>query len=277
MIRLIESLWESFKEYIVLVVLLVVSLITLSFNDSIAIKQVRSVAFGSFAAVSSLFSDLINTTKIKSENERLRATNAELMLQVSKLREYAITNDELVNLLGIKDTTKYPLIPARVVSKALSTSQSTITINIGNQNNIRPGMPVINDKGLVGIVHTVEANYSIVRTLNNLDLKLTVKDERSRIDGVMKWNGESLVIIDVPKTYDVEPGDRIVTSDLSSIVSIPIPVGVVKELSKVETGIFNEVKIIPYADFSKVENVFVIGIVESKVKNELELNFYNRE
>jgi rod shape-determining protein MreC len=277
MIRLIESLWESFKEYIVLVVLLVVSLITLSFNDSSAIKQVRSVAFGSFAAVSSLFSDLINTTKIKSENERLRATNAELMLQVSKLREYAITNDELVNLLGIKDTTKYPLIPARVVSKALSTSQSTITINIGNQNNIRPGMPVINDKGLVGIVHTVAANYSIVRTLNNLDLKLTVKDERSRIDGVMKWNGESLVIIDVPKTYDVEPGDRIVTSDLSSIVSIPIPVGVVKELSKVETGIFNEVKIIPYADFSKVENVFVIGIVESKVKNELELNFYNRE
>ena len=49
------------------------------------------------------------------------------------------------------------------------------------------------------------------------------------------------------------------------------------DLSKVETGIFNEVKIKPFVDFNSIENVFVIGIVESKEKNNLELNFFNRK
>lgn len=277
MLRVFERIWGSFKEYIVLVILLSIGLVTLSFNDSSSIKNVRALAFGSFAVLTSAVPDLINTTKIKSENSRLRERNAELMLQVNKLREYAVTNSELKKLVGFKDTLSYPLIAAKIVSKSFSSSHTTATINAGEEQGVKPGMPVVNDQGMVGIVHTTSKDFSIIRTLENLDLKLTVKDERSRIDGIMKYNGNNLVIIDVPKTYDVEPGDRIVTSDLSSIVSIPIPVGIVKELSKVETGIFNEVKIEPFVDFAKVEFVFVVAIVESKQKNNLELNFYKRQ
>ena len=93
----------------------------------------------------------------------------------------------------------------------------------------------------------------------------------------MKWNGEDLVMVNVPKTYDIKPGDRIMTSELSSIISIPIPVGMAMELSKLETGIFNEIRIKPFVNFAKAENVFVIGIIESKEKNQLELNFFNRK
>jgi rod shape-determining protein MreC len=276
MIRFFEKIWESFKEYIILILLLTVGLITLSFNESSSIKNVRAAAFGSFASVSSVVTNLLNTANVKNENERLREVNAELMLHVSRLREYAITNEELKGLLHLKDTLKYPLINARVVSRAISVSQNTVTINSGENQGVRAGMPVINDRGLIGIVQNTSENFSIVRTLKNIDLKITVKNERSRVDGIMKWNGDNLVIVDVPKTYDIEAGDRIVTSDLSSIISIPVPVGLVKELSKVETGIFNEVTIDPFVDFSKVENVFVIGIVESRQKKDLELNFYNR-
>jgi len=94
---------------------------------------------------------------------------------------------------------------------------------------------------------------------------------------VMKWNGENLVMINVPKTHDVEPGDRIITSELSSIVPVPIPVGVVLKLTDVERGIFNEVKVKPFVDFMRIQHVFVLGIVESRQKNNLELNFYNRD
>ncbi len=208
---------------------------------------------------------------------RLRKVNAELMLQVNKLREYGVVNENLKKLIGLKDSLDYPLIPATIVSKSLTKAQETITINVGSRKEIRPGMPVINDKGLVGIVYSTSEDFSIARTLKNFDLKLTVKDERSRIDGIMKWNGDELVIVDVPKTYDIEPGDRIITSDLSSVVSIPIPVGIVSGISNIETGIFNQVRIKPFTDFASIEYVFVIGIVESKQKNDLELNFYNRE
>lgn len=277
MFRFFSKIWNDFKEYIILVLLLIVSLVTLSLNEKPGIKKVHALAFGAFASATSVISNVINTAKVESENERLRRVNAELMLQVNKLREYAVVNEHLKKLLEIKDSLSYPLIPATVVSKSLTKSQSTITINVGSRNGVKPGMPVINDMGLVGVVNSTSDDYSIARTLKNIDLKITVKDERSRVDGIMKWNGEDLVIINVPKTYDIESGDRIISSELSSIIPVPIQVGVVLGLTKVEEGIFNEVKIKPYVDFVSVENVFVIGIVESKEKKNLELNFYKRE
>jgi rod shape-determining protein MreC len=277
MYKIFSNIWENFKEYIVLVALLIVSLIILSLNQKPAVRKVKSLAFGAFAAVTSVVSDVVNISNVRSENNHLRKMNAELMLRISELRQYGIENTELKNLLALKDTAKYPLIPAAIISKSLSKYQNTITLNTGTKNGVKPGMPVINEFGLVGIVSSTSKDYSIVKTLKNTELKLTVKDERSRIDGIMKWNGTNLVIIDVPKTYDVEPGDRIITSDLSSIIAVPLPVGVVIGLSKVETGIFNEVKVKPFVDFIRTEHVFVLGIVENKEIKGLELNFYNHK
>ncbi len=112
MFRIISRLWENFKEYIILVILLIFCLFVLSQNQNTKVRQVRAVAFGSFAAVTSVVSDVINISRYKKENERLREVNAELMLQVNRLREYGIVNHELKNLLGFRDTIKYPLIPA---------------------------------------------------------------------------------------------------------------------------------------------------------------------
>jgi len=277
MIRFFSKIWDGFKEYFILLFLIIIGLILISVNQKPAVKSVRAVAFGTFASISSLVSDVVNIGQLKSENMRLRERNAELMLQMNKLREYGIINEELKGLVKLKDTTSYPLIPVRIVSKSLSTSQNTITLLGGSNNGLKPGMPVVNDQGLLGVILSTSNDYSIARTLKNMDLKLTVKDERSRLDAIMKWNGEDLVMVNVPKTYDIKPGDRIMTSELSSIISIPIPVGIVMELSKVETGIFNEVKIKPYVNFARAENVFVVGIVESKQKNQLELNFFNRK
>ena len=243
MIRFFVSAWENFKEYIVLVILLITSLILLSQNSSQGIQKVRSIAFGTFASVTSIFTDIFNVSNLKNENENLRRTNAEMMLHLSRLREYGIVNDDLKSLLALKDSSKFPLIPATIVSKSLSKSQGTITINAGKNQGAKVGMPVITDKGLLGIIYNTSDNYSIARTLNNVDLKVTVKSERTRENAMMKWNGDWLVMVNVPKTYDLKKGDRIVTSEISSIIPFPLPVGVVYEIGNVEKGIFNEVKV----------------------------------
>jgi rod shape-determining protein MreC len=277
MIRFFASVWENFKEYIVLVVLLIVSLILLSQNSSQGIQKVRSIAFGTFATVTSVFTDIFNISNLKNENENLRRTNAEMMLHLSRLREYAIVNEDLKGLLALKDSSKFPLIPATIVSKSLTKSQGTITLNAGKNQSVKVGMPVITDKGIVGIVYSIADNYSIARTLTNVDLKVTVKSERTRENAVMKWNGEWLVMINVPKTFDLKKGDRIVTSEISSIIPFPLPVGLVYEIGNVEKGIFNEVRVYPFVDFQKVENVFILGIVKSKEIDDLQFNLLSKE
>ena len=276
MIKFFSKIWKNFKEYIVLILLVITSLIILSQNKNQEVQKVRAIAFGSFAVITSIVSDLFNTANIKSENEELRRVNSELMLQISKLREYGILNQEFRGLAGFKDSSVFPLIPASIVSKSLSKANNTFTLNVGGKDNVNPGMPVINHQGIVGIVHSTSEDFALVRTLKNIDLKLTVKNERSRIHGIMRWDGEELAIINVPETYDFKAGDRIITSEASYLVPLPIPVGIVTEMRNVETEIFGRVKVKPFANLLNIENVFVLGIVQSKQKENLELNFYNK-
>lgn len=277
MFRFLSKVWTNFREYIALVLLILLSLIILSQNKNPNVQKIRAIAFGSFATVTSVISDLINVTDLKRENEELRETNAKLMLQISRLREFGIVNKELKELLTFKDTTGFPLIPANIVSRSLSMTQNTITLNAGKKDSVLPGMPVINDRGFIGIVNSISEDFSIARTLNNVELRLTVMDERSRVNGILKWTGDELIIINIPNTFDVEAGDRIITSDVSSIVPIPIPVGIVEEFRPGETGVFSYIRVKPFADLAPVENVFILAKVKSKQIDNLELNFYRRQ
>jgi rod shape-determining protein MreC len=276
MIKFLTNLWKNFKEYIVLVILVITSLVVLSQNRNPQVQKFRAVAFGSFAAVTSLLSDLFNTQGIKQQNEELRKINAELMLHISLLREYGIENSELKSLLNFKDSVNLPLKPANVISKSLSVTQNTLTLNVGLKDSVQVGMPVINYAGLIGIVLSTSDDFSIVRTIRNVDLKIAVKNERNRVNGIMKWDGEKLFMNDVSKSFDFEIGDRIVTSEFSSIIAIPIPVGVVQKVNNTETGVFNQIIIQPFANILKVEDVLVLRLVQSKQKENLELNFFNR-
>lgn len=277
MFRLLSKVWTEFRNYIVLVFFILLSLIILSQNKNPDVQKIRAFAFGSFATITAVISDVINVTDLKRENKELRETNAKLMLQISRLREFGIVNKELKELLGFKDTTGFPLIPTNIVSRSLSMTQNTITLNSGKNEGVLPGMPVINDKGFIGIINSISEDYSIARTLHNVDLRLTVMDERSRVNGILKWTGEELIIINIPNTFDVEVGDRIITSDVSSIIPIPIPVGIVEEFRPGEKGVFSYVRVKPFVKLAPVENVFILAKVKSKQIDNLELNFYRRQ
>lgn len=272
----ILRIWNGYKEYIIVVVLLLISLTAVSLNENPAIRKVKTYAFASFSVLTSAVSRIIDPFQNSFEVEKLRETNARLMLQVNALREYGLQNEELKGMLGLKDSSDFPLIPAKIVSKYMTPGQGSFVINIGENEGVRVGMPVINDQGLVGIIYSVAPDYSMLRTLRNRDLKFAVKNQRSRFDGVIEWNGSDLVIINVPKTFDMEVGDRIVTSDFSTKFPPSIPVGKVKGGTRDKTGIFNNITVIPFVDFVRVENVFVVGIVPSVQKNNLELNLLKK-
>jgi rod shape-determining protein MreC len=276
MFRFISYVWNRFKEYLILLVLVIVSFTLLTQNNNPQVQKVRAVAFGSFAAVTSVFYDLFNITQLKNENKNLRKTNAELMIQLSELREQGILNRELKGMLGYKDTTSLPIVPATVVSRSLSLTQNSITLDAGTKKGIKPGMPVISYKGLIGIIQTCSDGFSIARTLKNVDLKITVKNEKNRQNGIMKWDGEKLMIVDVPKAYDFDVGDRIVTSEISSIIPVPVPVGIVSKVEEEQTGLLNRILINPFEEVLTVEHVFIIKLIENDEKNNLELNFYNK-
>ncbi|MFZ1289144.1 MAG: rod shape-determining protein MreC [Melioribacteraceae bacterium] len=258
MSKFVSTFLNSFKEYIVLVLLLILSLLIITLNENQKVKNVRLFSLGIFASVNKLILDFGNYFEDTEYIESLLKNNAQLMLQVNELRDYAYEFDEIKNQIEYKDKSNYKLISAQIVSRLVSKISGYFIISKGSIDSIEIGLPVITDKGLVGIITDVSQNYSTVRTLENSLFKVAVRDQRSNVDGILNWDGKDLLIKNVPTTEDIEVGDRVVISELSTIIPPAIPVGIISSKESTISGILSNIKVKPFADISKIKNVLVL-------------------
>lgn len=270
--NLFQRFFFLFKEYIVLVILLLASLSVISFNDSSSVKSIRTISIGGFAVLSSVTDAVTGIFSSDDELLEQKRLNARLMLKLNLLQEAARENNKLAGMLAFKDTTSYPLVAAKVVSKMVNAAQGSYVINSGLSDSVKTGMPVITEAGLAGIVHNVSSGYSYVRTLQNTRLKVAVEDTRSGVNGVLAWNGRNVIMKNIPSTFDITRDDTVVTSGYSTIVPPRIPVGVVTKIEKTTSGLLTDVTIKPFVDFVKLKSVFVLQVITDKQVDSLKLN-----
>lgn len=259
-----------FKEYVVLALLVVLSLFLLTLNDNTQVKQIRSITTVLFGVVQDQLSFIPRYTRLDRENALLRRMNIELADEANRFREAKLENLRLRQLLALKEQSTFQLLSASVVSKNLTLLRNTITLNVGSTDGVRPFMPVINDGGLVGVVVTVGSGYSVANVLLNTDLRASAKIQRSRVDGILAWDGRVLTLNNVAKTRDVKVGDVVITSEYSSTYPPGIRIGIVKEVREHPATLFKTVIVEPSVDFVKLEEVFVITAVPVEEKKELE-------
>ncbi|MGD8778659.1 MAG: rod shape-determining protein MreC [Ignavibacteria bacterium] len=276
MLNFIKNFYQNFREYIVLILLLLISLSFLPLNKNQSVQKIKTFAFGSFALLNSVVSEIPSIFSNEDELNKLRKLNAELMLQLNKLREYGIENNKLRNLLTYVDTSGTDLFPARIISTLVTKVQGNFIINKGRLDSIKIGMPVINDLGLVGIIINVADNYSLVRSLQNVNFKVSVRNQITNVNGVLSWDGNNLVIKNIPTTYEMNVGDRIVSSDFSTLFPPSIPIGVVQKKEETISGILSNIVVKPFAELSKIKNVLVMDVVPSRQIDSLEMNLLIR-
>jgi rod shape-determining protein MreC len=270
MIRRIYNFVLLFKEYAAFSILLVVSLVLMALNDNTQIRHIRGVATVVFGVVQDELSFVPRYFSLRRENDILRRMNVDLADEASQLREAKLENDRLRQLLGFKETSHYPLLPAKVVGKNLTLLRNTLTLNAGKADGILPHMPVVGDGGLVGVVSNVSDHYSVVRILYNADFRASAKTQRARVDGILAWDGDDLMLTNVAKNLDVVAGDTLITSDYSSTYPPNIRIGTVREVADQQGSLFKRVLISPGVNFVKLEEVFVVSYIPDLERAELE-------
>jgi rod shape-determining protein MreC len=270
MFKRLYNLALIFKEYAVLSLLLVVSLILMALGDNTQIHHIRSVATVAFGVVQEELSFIPRYFGLRSENDMLRRMNIDLADEASRLREARLENDRLKKLLDLKESYHYPVIAGKVIGKNLTLLRNTITLNIGKLNGVAPHMPVVGDGGLVGVISSVNDHYSVVRILLNADFRASAKVLRSRIDGIIAWDGDDLMLSNVAKTLDVVAGDTVITSEYSSTYPPNIRVGVVHEVSEQQGSLFKKVYVSPGVNFVRLEEVFVLSYLPDPERTELD-------
>jgi rod shape-determining protein MreC len=261
------------KEYLILSLIIIISLILIFSNDNSQIRFLRAVAVGFIGTIQSTISAVPNVFEIQKENEFLREKNIELSNDISALKEAKLENIRLSKILGLKDKNISGVVTAKIVNKSLVQARNTITLNVGESDSIKVNMPVITDDGLVGKIVATSKNYSIGQILYNRDLNISVKSQRSRVDGILNFDGAgNLVMSNVPKSADLKEGDLIITSQYSSYFPAGIPVGTVVEEGNLD-NLFKKIYIKPAVSFSVLEEVFVLKYLPNKERLDLENSY----
>ncbi len=271
-----SSFFNDFKEYFLLAFLLTISLVLLPLNNNPQVKNLKTFAFGGFAFVNEILNDaehlLIPTSKLEKEKK----LNASLMLRLNLLREYGIENIQLKKMLGYYEQSKFELVTAKIVSRLISLGQGNLIINKGRKDGLSAAMPVVDEYGLAGLLITTTDNFSLVRTLKNSQLKISVKDQRSRANGILEWNGSRFVIRNIPSSADFRVGDRIVTSEFSTLFPPAIPVGVIVRKENSFTGLLSSVVVKEFTRIDDEDFLFVVKFVNNSQIDSLKLNLFRK-
>ena len=261
----------------VLIVLSIISIILIgitSFNDSI-ISPLRQavgtvllpVQSGVNTAGRAVYDNIEEQRKIHSaitENIELNKKIDELTQENTKLMA---DNGELARLRELykldESYSDYPKVGARVVAKDSTKWFSTFTIDKGSDDGIAVDMNVIGYGGLIGIVTDVGKNYATVRAVIDDISRVSAMSLRTgalcRVDGNLEqYNEGRLILRDVKSDADVNEGDMIVTSNVSTKYLPNILIGYARDLKDDSSRLTKSGYLIPVVNFDNISEVLVI-------------------
>ena len=261
----------------VLIVLSIISIILIgitSFNDSIIspLRQAVGIVLlpvqsGVNTAGRAVYDNIEEQRKIHSaitENIELNKKIYELTQENTKLMA---DNGELARLRELykldESYSDYPKVGARVVAKDSTKWFSTFTIDKGSDDGIAVDMNVIGYGGLIGIVTDVGKNYATVRAVIDDISRVSAMSLRTgalcRVDGNLEqYNEGRLILRDVKSDADVNEGDMIVTSNVSTKYLPNILIGYARDLKDDSSRLTKSGYLIPVVNFDNISEVLVI-------------------
>lgn len=260
----------KYKEFISFTALIIISFSLISMGDVSKIGGYRTFIIGSMGWMQENFSWLPNPAAIQSENKSLRMLNLQLSSEVTRMRQAVIENKRLRQQLDFIEKSTYRHISAEIAGKTSIQMRNFISLNKGLSQGIKRGMSVRTDAGLVGIVIGTTNNYSMVELITNRDMKIAGKIQRNNIDGIVVWDGGYVFSFkNIPKSYDIQLKDTIVTSNYSNKYPPDIPIGFINKIEDDPSALFKRISITPFVNFSTLEQCFIIDYLPNEERIQL--------
>lgn len=198
--------------------------------------------------------------EVERERDELTQRIQAIESQNSSLLEYKNENERLRRLLQYPETPDLQRIPAAVVGRDPSNWVQGVTIDRGSNDGIVEGMAVVDGVAIVGQVVMVTPRTSKVMLLTDSTSAIDAIVQSSRAQGIVEGvEGRKLELSYVIKDYTVQTGDRVIASGLDGTYPKGTLIGVVTEVRRSSSGIFQQIDVQPSVDLSRLENVLVLA------------------
>lgn len=259
------STWFVFAFYVLLSCILLVR--GSKIHRSIYLTSANAVGewmYGTTASVTEYFS-------LQSVNERLQESNAQLQNEVLNLR-----NEIAQYKVLLQDSTeawtknRFGYIGASVINNSTRHPRNYFTIDRGSSDGVRPGMGVVDQSGIVGIVDVSGKHTARAISVLNQTQHFSAKIKGTPYVGSLSWRGEDPTITyleEVPRHAKYHIGDTIVTSGFSTTFPEGIDIGTIVGRVKTNDDTFYVLKIRLASNFKTLGTV---RIIKDELKHELD-------
>jgi rod shape-determining protein MreC len=171
---------------------------------------------------------------VRTENEALQRQRIELAQVATHAAQLAAENSQLRRLLGVADTLTQQTVVVEVLYEPPNAFNQRLVFNKGSRQGLAPGMPVIDEGGVVG---------QIIRTTPMTAEAALVTDEQVSIPVQILRNGLRLIAFGgnqpgrmevryLAANADIKEGDTIVTSGVGGLFPAGLPVARVQKVER---------------------------------------------
>ena len=214
-----------------------------------ALNPIQSLLYKATNQVKETLDFFLNFSEVKSENKKLTEENERFR--------------EMLNFAKERDNYNY--IGCDIIGYSGGNFNDGYIVNKGSNDSIAKGMVVVTNKGLVGQVTSVGTNWSIIQTLANENIAVSVMVESTReatgyVTGYTDNQNRKLAkVYDLPMDSEVKEGDVIITSGVGMVYPKEIRIGEVISVEEDKVKVMKSAIIKPYVDFNRLEELFIVS------------------
>src|SRR5262249_13968704 len=180
-----------------------------------------------FDGIGAAWNGYVALRGVRADNAVLREENRRLRAEANELAEVRAQNERLKRMLAYTESAPGQQTPARVLGVNPVATLLSLRIDRGEDDGIWRGMPVVTPDGVVGQVQRVTGQYADVVLVTDMNSKLAVKVQRSRVRATASGRGENkaLQLENALRTEDLQEGDQVVTSGTDGVFPPGLAVG----------------------------------------------------
>ncbi len=258
------------KFALVLLFLSAFALMLVNKTDTIIIEKTSSLATDAISpvidvlvvparSIAGVYDYLKELKQIHKENQELRKENHRLLQIKDKAMALEVENRILSGLLNYITPPEAKYVTARVIAEEGDAFSHSVVAYTGDNSGVKKGQVVLSDRGVVGRIEQVGRLYSKVILITDINSKIPVMVERTRVRGILTGNNTPNPKMDfIPLEAELTVGDRIVTSGVAGIFPAGLPIGKISSIEK------NNVKISTFTNLDRLEYVRIVdfGLLE---------------
>lgn len=230
-----------------------------------ATAPVQAAASRMLGGLEVLWSGYMNLVDLRSENVRLESDNRVLTAEALRAKELGLENARLRALLDFKRVRRnLKTVAAHVIGEDVSPFARVLRIHldVGTEDGLREGMPVVAAEGLVGRIRQISGDVAQVMLLvdarSSVNVKVAAKGVTGNLQGTGDEEAYTARLTYLHKGEPLAEGDTVVTSGHDRVFPPGIEVGYIRSLEERQHGLYYELQIAPAVNFSTLDEVLVV-------------------